>query len=298
MKSDIYSQIDSNKTKTFVIMGLFIIFITFIIYVISSFYLPSESVWFITPVVFVFSSLSSFFSFWYSDKITLSLVGAKKANGPSFVLYNNIVENIAIAAGIPKPNTYYMVDNAPNAFATGRGPNHAAICVTSGLLENLNKAELEGVIAHEIAHIKNYDIRLMAVVSILVGFLATLIDSIFRFNIFGRSGNDDKKSTNGILALLFIVLLVITPIIAELIKLAISRNREYLADATGAYLTRYPKGLSDALVKISSYKGSVKKATTGNAHMFFANPLKNKGLINMFSTHPPVEERIKRLQSM
>lgn len=292
-----YSQIDSNKNKTFLIMGFFVVFVTFIVYIISYYFLPSESVWFITPVIFLFSSVSSFLSFWYSDKITLALVGAKKAVGPSFVLYNQLVNNISIVAGIIPPATYYMVDNAPNAFATGRGPNKSAICVTTGLLEQLNKAELEGVIAHEIAHIKNYDIRLMAVVSILIGFLATLIDSVFRFNIFGGD-RGDKKGGNGILMLVFMLFLIISPILAELIKLAISRNREYLADATGAYFTRYPKGLADALVKIYSYKGSVKKATTGNAHMFFANPLKNKKVANFFSTHPPAEERISRLLNM
>lgn len=298
MKNDIYSQIESNKIKTYLIMGLFIVLITGVIYLISSFYLPSESVWFITPLMFVGSSISAFMSYWYSDKVTLALVGAKEAQGSSFTLYNNLVANLSIAAGMAAPKTYYMVDNSPNAFATGRDPNHAAICVTTGLLEILDKAELEGVLAHEISHIKNFDIRLMAVVSILVGLLITIIDYSLRFGGLRGSDKDSDRRTNGVMFVILFVFMLLTPVLTQLIKFAISRNREYLADASGAYLTRYPKGLADALVKISGYKSPVKSATQGNAHMFFANPLKSKSFASLFDTHPPAEERIARLLRM
>ena len=298
MKNDIYSQIQSNKWKTIYVMTGFTVLITFVIYFISSYFLPSESVWFITPVMFLTSGISAFLSYWYSDKLTLLGVGAKEATGPSFVELNHIVENLSIAAGIPKPPVYYMVDNSPNAFATGRDPNHAAICVTTGIIELLDRSELEGVIAHEISHIKNFDIRLMAVVSILIGVVISLIDYSFRFGMFKGTSREDDRRSNGLLAIVSLILIILAPIMAQLLKLAISRNREYLADASGAYLTRYPKGLADALVKISEYKQPVKAATDGNAHMFFDNPLKGKGLTNLFSTHPPAEERIKRLLAM
>lgn len=276
-------------------MFLFVVVIVFLVYLISSIFLSEYDTYFFVPLAVIFSLISSTSSYFWGDKMVLALSGAKKAQGDAFFELNKIVENIAIVAGVKTPTVYYSNDPSPNAFATGRDPEHASICVTSGLLQKLNRAELEGVIAHEIAHIKNFDTRLMIVITILVGFVSILADFAIR-SMFSSRRSDDKK-TPPVLAIVGLILILFSPLISQLIQLAISRNREFLADATGAYFTRYPKGLADALAKISSDNTVSTTANSGMSHLYISDPFKNK-FLNLFSTHPPVKERIARLMAM
>ena len=209
-----------------------------------------------------------------------------------------IVENLSITDGLPMPKVYIMQDPAPNAFATGRDPNHAVVCATSGLLSIMNDTELEGVIAHELGHVKNYDIRVNTLAFALVGVISLIADFFLRFSFFG--GNRDERENNQMLVILAIVAAILAPLAATLLQLAISRRREYLADATGALTTRYPEGLADALEKIeqTSTGGAMRVQNTSTAHMFFVNPLKGHSFLNLFSTHPPIEARINALREM
>lgn len=255
-------------------------------------------------VMLIFSGLMSFFSYYYSDKIVLSMSGAKPVSKEDYPELYHIVENLSIGDGVPMPKIYVVNDPAPNAFATGRDPQHAAVAVTSGILEKLKNVELEGVIAHELSHVKNYDTRLMGVVSILVGFVAILS------NFFLRSmwwGGDDRERNNGgaIIMVVAIIFAVLSPIVGTLIQLAISRRREFLADASGALLTRYPEGLASALEKISADPNVLRHASPATAHFYIESPFKTdtgrklqSGIANLFSTHPPIQERIKILRSM
>ncbi len=241
----------------------------------------------------------NFISYWYSDKIILSLSNAKLASREEFFDLYNSVENLSITAGLPMPKVYVIDDPAPNAFATGRNKNHAVIAVTIGLLERLEKDELEGVIAHELSHIGNRDILLMSAVVVLVGLVSIISDMFLRSMVFGGNNNKNRGG-GGILAIIGIVLMLLSPLIATLIKLAISRRREYLADASASLLTRYPEGLAKALEKISSYNIPMKDAHTATAHLFIANPFgsASKSISNIFSTHPPIEKRIQILRNM
>lgn len=237
-------------------------------------------------------------SYYAGDKMALSVSGAKgpiKKEDSPYVY--RMVENLAITAGFSMPKIYVIADAAPNAFACGRDPKHASIALTTGIIERLENEELEGVIAHELSHVKNYDIRLMTIVVVLVGIISILAQWFFRFRFIGGRDNSDNRGAGPVIALLGILMIVISPIIAELIKLAISRKREFLADASGALLTRYPEGLARALEKISSYTAPMKSANSGTAHLFISNPF-GKKVAGLFSTHPPVEERIKVLRSM
>ncbi|MCA9398057.1 M48 family metallopeptidase, partial [candidate division WWE3 bacterium] len=209
-----------------------------------------------------------------------------------------LVQNLTIATGMPMPKIYIIESPALNAFATGRDPKHAAIAVTRGLLQRLEKRELEGVLAHELSHIKNFDTRLMTIIVVLVGMVALLTDFAWRASLFGD--RDRENRGNGVFAIIGVVLIVLAPIIANIIKLAVSRQREYLADASAAYITRYPQGLIDALTKIASDHQPLETANTATAHLFISNPLKDRKqkLAGLFSTHPPVEERIARLRAM
>jgi len=292
MKNDIYSQIDSNKRKTFFIMFGFVIFITTLTWLFAYALGGNGAIVFFVPLAVIISVISSIISYYKSDKIAIATSGAKPAKIEQFSNLHATVENLSIVAGIPKPKIYYINDSAPNAFATGRDPTHAVIVVTTGLLAKLNKPELEGVIAHEMAHIKNFDIRLMSVVAVLIGLVVILADWFLRASLFKDS---DNKS--GPVLLLAIVMSLLAPISLELVKLAISRNREYLADSTGAYFTRYPKGLADALTKISNDREPLEAANRGTAHLYISDPFKRKAS-NLFSTHPPVAERVKRLMAM
>ena len=248
----------------------------------------------------LFSSISSVSSYYFSDKIVLGIAGAKKVSRETLPKVYGILDNLCVGIGIKKiPDLYLINDTATNAFATGRDPEHAVIAITSGLVEKLDKREIEAVLAHELSHIKNYDIRLMTIVVILVGSISMMA------NIFLRGGfrrGDRNKEIGAIVVLIGIVLLILSPIIASLIKLAVSRNREYLADASGALLTRDPEGLALALEKISSDTEALEVANEATAHMYISNPLK-KGqnaskFANLFETHPPVSERIRLLRLM
>jgi len=296
---NIYDAIGSNKRKTILIMFLFVIFITTIGFVYGK--ASGGGAVEFGVIALVFAIFSSVGSFYYSDKLVLATAHAQEIAEKDNPQLFHIVENLAIADGLSMPKIYITNDSSPNAFATGRDPNHAVVCCTTGILEKLNKTELEGVLAHELSHVKNYDIRVMAVVAILVGFVAILANMFMRSLWFRNSDNNDNRG-NGIFLLVGIVFAILSPIIATLIQLAISRKREYLADASGALLTRYPEGLASALEKISSDPHPTRSATTATAHMFIVNPFKGKEatawLTSLFNTHPPVEERIKILREM
>ncbi|NOY35494.1 MAG: M48 family metallopeptidase [bacterium] len=255
-------------------------------------------------VAVAFSLLMNFFSFWYSDKIVLKMSGAKpieKNDNPE--LYR-LVENLCITAGLPLPKIYVISDPAPNAFATGRNKEKAVVAVTTGLLEKLDRTELEGVIAHELSHIGNRDILISTIVVVLVGFVALLSDFFLRFTIWGGRGRNREGDGRAQLIMMVagIVLAILAPIAATLIQLAISRKREFLADASGALLTRYPEGLASALEKISQYPASMKRANKATAHLYISSPFKGKKaksfMAKLFTTHPPAEERIKALRGM
>lgn len=255
-------------------------------------------------IMLVVSGFISFFSYYYSDKLVLGMSGAKPASKEEHRDLYLSVENLSIAAGLPMPKVYVINDPAPNAFATGRDPKHAVVAATTGILSLLKKSELEGVIGHELSHVKNYDTRLMGIVAILVGSLAILSDVFFRSMFWGGRDNDSNSKGNGVFMLIALVLAILAPIIAILIQLAVSRKREFLADANGALITRYPDGLADALLKISGDRHQLKHASTAMAHIYFENPFKSDSehktswFVNMFSTHPPVSERVKLLRDM
>lgn len=245
-------------------------------------------------VAIAFSLFMNFFSYWYSDKIVLAISGAVPADKKEFWDLYTVTENLAITAGIPLPKLYVIPDPAPNAFATGRDKEHAAVAVTTGLLDMLTKTELEGVIAHELSHIRNRDILLSTVVVVLVGFISIMADIFLRGMMFGGGRGRDNEG-RGPLIIVGIVLAILSPIAVTLIQLAISRKREFLADASGALLTRYPDGLASALKKISSYPGQLRTATHATAHLFISNPFRASNISKLFMTHPPVEERIAAL---
>jgi heat shock protein HtpX len=286
-----YKQIDANKQKTVVLIFGFLILVIGLGWVLG--YLL-DRVW-ILPLAVVVATVQALVSYYYSDKITLAISRAKKVpREEPFLELHRIVENLAITAGLPKPEIYLIEDSAPNAFATGRDPKHAAIAVTQGLLEKLNKTELEGVLSHELAHIGNYDIRLMTLVVVLYGIVALISDWFLRA-LWLRDRDEEK---NALLLLIGVVLAILAPLAALLIQLAISRKREYLADATGALLTRYPEGLASALEKIAADPEPLEVANRATAHLYIVNPFKGKTLLTLFSTHPPIEDRIKKLREM
>lgn len=249
-----------------------------------------------------FSVGMNIWSYWYSDSLVLKMSGAHPANREQYFDLWNAVENLSITAGLPMPALYIIDDQSPNAFATGRDKEHAAVAVTSGLLGMLNKTELEGVIAHELSHIGNRDILLGTVVVVLVGFIAIMSDMFMRASLFGGDNRDRDNRLGAIMMIAGIVLAILAPIIAQLIQLAISRKREFLADASGALLTRYPEGLAGALEKISAYPVGLQRVSTATAHLYISNPLKDgksmSFITKMFATHPPAKERIAALHGM
>ena len=292
----LYTDSAINKRKTWFLMTGFFVLVMLIGYAIS-WYFNSPI---ILIIAVVFSVFSSFVSYWWSDKIILSMSGATLIDHDNGREIYHLVENLCISAGLPFPKIYIINDSAPNAFATGRDPEHAAIALTSGILAKLDKAELEGVIAHELSHIGNRDILISTVATVLVGTVILITDWSARSAFFGRRGNDRE---NGGLGLIIIILLaILAPISAQLLQLAVSRKREFLADASGALLTRYPEGLARALEKISADPDELEVANRATAHMYIVSPLKgteNKKtswLASAFMTHPPVAERIKRLR--
>lgn len=298
MHKDIYSQIGANKSKSVFLIGVFLILIIAFGWVISGYYG--------NPVILYIAVLISFVQAWvgyfYSDKIALATAHATPVTGKEnreTKQLLNMIQNLTITAGVPMPKVYLINDSAPNAFATGRDPQHASIAVTTGLIEKLEDEELQGVLAHELSHIRNYDIRVMSLVVVLVGIIAVVSDFFLRSMFWGgRRSNDNDNNGNGIMIVVALVLAILAPIAATLIQLAVSRKREYLADASGALLTRYPEGLASALQKISADKEPLEVANRGTAHLYISNPLKNINPKSWFSTHPPIEERIKRLREM
>lgn len=287
-----YSQIDANKRKTWILIGIFIVFIVGLGFVLQTWLNTGPESILVAALISIVMSVSSYYS---GDKIALMSSGAKAIEPKDNPYLFRIVENLAITAGIPVPKVHIINSEALNAFATGRDPQHASIAVTTGLIAALENEELEGVIAHELSHIKNYDIRVMTVVIVLVGLISLLAQGILR--IGGGSRDSDSKGGN-IFAIIAIVLMLISPIIAELIKLAVSRKREYLADASGSLLTRYPEGLARALEKIAASSTPLSSASTATAHLFISNPFKGKSISNLFSTHPPIADRIAKLRGM
>lgn len=296
--NSVYAHIDQNKRTTIFVMLGFILIISFIGWFIGEYYVGGYGVSFV-GLALIFSGFSSLISYYNSDKIVLAISGAKEVAYEHSPDLHKLVENMCIASGMPKPRVFIIDDTAPNAFATGRNPEHAVICFTSGILQKLEKRELEGVIAHELSHIQNYDILLMSIVSILVGSITLIADWFTRGMFYGKRKRDSDM--NGIILLIGLLFVILSPIIATLIKLAISRNREYLADASAVMLTRYPKGLADALIKIASDHEVLEAANGATAHMYIENPLKGQKTVftsNIFNTHPPVDDRISRLLSM
>lgn len=293
----LYSNAESNVRKTWILVSLFLVFIIGLGWVFSRYFQNPA----ILVYAVVFSMAMNIAGFWYSDKIVLSLARAKpieKKDNPE--LYR-VVENLCIASGLPLPRIYIIPESQPNAFATGRDKNHAALAITSGLLAKLDKSELEGVVAHELSHIGNKDMLLMTVVVVLVGFVSIISNWFFRANLFGGMRKRDDRGggqAGAILTLIGFIFMILSPIIAMLIQLAISRKREFLADASGALLTRYPEGLARALEKIAADKTPLQGASTANAHLFIANPFREKSLSSLFMTHPPIGERIKALRDM
>ncbi len=278
-------------------MILFVVFISTIAYIYGK---ASGGLGFTyAGIAIVIASITSISSYFFSDKLVLATSGAKQIQKTDHPELYRTIENLTIGAGLPMPKVYIMQDPSLNAFATGRDPNHAVVAVTTGLLEKLNKVELEGVMAHELSHIQNYDIRLMAIVAILVGFVAILAD-IFTRSLWFRNSDDNKSGS--VFLIVGIIFAILSPIVATIIQLAVSRKREFLADASGALLTRYPDGLASALEKIAADPKPLHNATNATAHLFISNPFKNKEsnhfFTSLFNTHPPIEERIKILREM
>lgn len=293
--ASLYTHQDSNITKTWLLMGLFFAGIILIGWGISYAYGAPE----ILYGAVVLSIVMNIASYWWSDKIALSVSRARPASREEFFDLYTVTENLSITAGLPMPRLYVIEDVVPNAFATGRNAEHAAVAVTTGLLQTLSRTELEGVVAHELSHIGNRDILLSTVVVVLVGCITLLSDFFLRSHMF-RGGDRDNGRAGAIIMLIGIVLAVLSPIAATLMQLAISRKREFLADVSGALLTRYPEGLASALEKISLHSGKMKAANHATAHLFIANPFgaqNTKGfLTKLFMTHPPVEERVAALR--
>lgn len=295
--TNLYTHQDKNIRKTWILMFGFLVVVMAIGWGFS-WYFDSPIILYIAVV---FAVLMNFFSYWYSDKIVIRMTGAKPTTRESHPDLWNIVENLSITAGLPMPKVYIVNDTAPNAFATGRDPEHAVVAATTGLLGMLNRVELEGVMAHELSHVGNRDMLVSTVAVVLVGFIAILADFFIRMSMFG--GGRGGRDRGGVLLLILgIVAAILAPIAAKLIHLAISRRREFLADASGALLTRYPDGLASALQKISGYKAPMQKANHATAHLYISNPFggeSTRGFINkLFMSHPPVEERIKALTGM
>ncbi len=293
----LYTHQSSNNAKTWLLMSVFLVIVVAVGFAISLIY--DNQI--ILYIAIIFSIVMNIGSYWFSDKIALAISKASPISpetNPHHLELKRIVDNLSIAAGLPSPRVYIINDPAPNAFATGRNKEHAAIAVTTGLLEVMERSELEGVLAHELAHVGNKDILLTSVVVVLVGFISIIADMFLRSMWFGGNRSSDNKGS-GPLMIIGIVFIIISPIIATLIQLAISRRREYLADATGALITRYPEGLASALEKIGSYNRPLTHASNAMAHLYISNPFGAKarqGMASLFMTHPPIEKRVAILR--
>ncbi|MGZ5423811.1 MAG: zinc metalloprotease HtpX [Candidatus Aminicenantales bacterium] len=297
-----YEQISRNKWKSAALIVFFMAFIFVLVWFFE--YVTGWGKGGLVLAVAVAMGMAAV-GYYSSDKIVLTISRARPVTKEEYPYLYNVVEGLAIAAGIPTPKCYVIDDTAPNAFAAGRKPETAVICVTTGILEKLNRVELEGVIAHEMSHIKNYDVRLQTLVVVMAGIVALLSDWMLRSFLWGGGrrrgrGRSGEGAAGGVLVLVGLALAVLSPLIATIIQLAVSRKREFLADANGAMLTRYPAGLASALRKISADTEPLEAANKATAHLYIVNPLKNiKGSVNrLFSTHPPIEERIAALEKM
>lgn len=286
----LYTHQAQNIRKTWLLMTTFFVLIVAIGYAFSYYYQNPN----ILYIFLAFSIGMNVYAYWNSDKVAIKLSGAIPAEPTQYKELHNIVENLSITAGLPKPRVFIINDTAPNAFATGRDKDHSAVAVTTGLLQILDRNELEGVIAHELSHIGNRDILISTVAVVLAGFITIVADMFIRSQLFGGNRDSDNKA-GGVLVIVGIVLAILAPIFASLIQLAISRKREFLADASGALLTRYPEGLASALQKISQYSQPMAKASKATAHLFIANPFGANKIKSLFSTHPPVQARVEAL---
>jgi len=294
-----YKQIDSNKRNSVILVILFFIILGGLGYAFDLFYGSGQGYFPYVGVIVavVFSLIMTSVSYYSGDKIALSASGAKQIKHSDNPYLYRMVENLAITAGIKTPKVYIIEDSSINAFATGRKPELSSIAVTTGAIQKLENEELEGVIAHEMSHVKNYDIRFMMLVAVLVGSIAILSDIFLRMSFFGKKGSN-KKGSHPAIIIVGIVFIILSPIIANLVKLAISRKREYLADASGSLLTRYPEGLARALEKIGKENQPMKKKSKATAHLFISNPFQGKKVRHIFSTHPPIADRVKKLREM
>lgn len=301
-----YTQVSANRFKTWLIMFGFAAFITLVVYIFTQAlgYQGPSALGF-TGIALIIAGIMNFFAYFSSDKLVMAISGAKQIQKKDNPTLFRTVENLCLASGLPMPKIYVINDTAPNAFATGRNPKHASICFTTGILSKLNKLELEGVAAHELSHVGNYDTRLMSIVSVLVGLLALLADWFIRILWWGggQRDNDNRGAGGAVIMVAALVLAILSPIIAMLIQLSISRKREFMADASGALITRNPDSLASALLKISKDTEPLEAANKATAHLYIVNPLKGRKdaigwFAGLFNTHPPVEERIKALRAM
>ena len=292
----LYTHESRNVFRTWALMSIFLVLVIAVGWVLAQ-YFGDASILYIAVGLALISNIGAY---WFSDKVAIASAGAVPAGEGEYKELHRIVENLAITAGLPKPRVYIINDPAPNAFATGRDKNHAAIAVTTGLLHMMNRSELEGVLAHELSHVGNRDILVMTVAVVLVGFVSVLANMALRVSFWG--GHDRDRNAGPIVAVAAIAAMILAPIAAQLIQLAISRKREFLADADGALLTRYPDGLASALAKIGSYEAPMQRASTTTAHLFISNPFgahaAGKYVAKLFATHPPIEERIEALTEM
>ena len=288
-----YQQIAANKRKTIIVMIVFLAFVAALDWLFNAFVGGTTGVFY---GVLIISLIYAVITYYAGSRLALAVNGAREIQKSDNPRLWRIIENLAITDGLPMPRVFIMDDPAPNAFATGKDPDHAAVCATTGILEIMDDTELQGVFAHELGHVKNYDIRVSMIAFALTAVISLIADIILRVTWF-RS-DDRENENNQVFFILGIVAAILAPLVASLIQLAVSRSREYLADATGALTTRYPEGLASALEKIEQTGSVLKKQNTATAHLFFVNPLRGHSLANLFSTHPPIDERIKRLRAM
>ncbi len=295
----IYTQQSKNVQKTWMLMTLFFGIVIALGFLFARTYNNPQ----ILYIFVLFSIVMNIVGYWYSDKIALRIAGAKPATREEYFDLYTTVENLSITAGLPMPKLYVIQDDAPNAFATGRDKNHAVVAATTGLLAIMNKTELEGIMAHELSHIGNRDMLVSTVAVVLVGFIAIISDMFIRMSFFHGGDRDNDSKAGGVIMIVWIILAILAPIAATLIQLAISRKREYLADASGALLTRYPEGLASGLEKLRDHSKPMSHQSTAIAHLYIANPFGDgngfgKKVGKLFSTHPPIEDRIKVLRGL
>jgi len=291
----------ANRRASWLLAGFMVLLLGSIGYLVALAFDPGAA-WTFIVIAAVLAIGQSLAAYWFSDRLALAVSGARPANKDEHRYLVNVTEAVAIGAGVPMPKIYVIDNPAPNAFATGRDPRHGAIAVTTGLMSLLDRQELEGVVAHEMAHVKNYDIRFASMLAATVGAIVLLRDVILRGLRFGGRSRRSSSSGGGrgqaIAMVLLIVLLILAPILATLVRLAVSRRREYLADATGAYITRNPDGLASALAKLRDYRGTPMQVSEGVQHMYFTNPVAKLNALSWLATHPPIDDRISRLRRM